>query len=94
MSFAKIKYTGAWMEKLYKGISRNEAAILKDIYNRVEPFKVQTITDRIIALLMEDGTTESYRVYTIFFREGIFFLYNSAKSKKGFNNPSSVHSQP
>ena len=94
MSFAKIKYTGTWMEKLYRGISRNEAAVLKDIYSRVEPFKVQTITDRIIALLMEDGTTESYRVYSIFFREGIFFLYNSAKSKKAFNNLSSIHSQP
>ncbi len=75
MSFAKIKYTRNWMANIYRRISENEAAILLEIYDKVEPFATQTITDRTIALLMEDGTSKTYRVYSTFFKEGIFFLY-------------------
>jgi adenylate cyclase len=75
MSFARIKYTRSWMANIYRGISEKEAAILLEIYDRVEPFPVQTITDRTIVLLMEDGTSETFQVYSTFFKEGIFFLY-------------------
>ena len=75
MSFARIKYTRSWMANIYRGISENEAAILLEIYDRVEPFPAHTITDRTIVLLMEDGTSENYQVYSTFFKEGIFFLY-------------------
>ena len=78
MSFARIKYTRNWMANIYRGISENEAAILLDVYDRVEPFPAQAITDRNLVLLMEDGTSESYQVYTMFFKEGIFFLYASS----------------
>lgn len=75
MSFARIKYTRSWMENIYQGISEKEAAVLLEIYDRVEPFPAQTITDRTIVLLMEDGTSETFQVYSTFFKEGIFFLY-------------------
>jgi len=78
-SFAKIKYTRSWMANIYRGISENEAAILLEIYDRVESFPAQTITDRNIALLMEDGTSETYHVYSTFFKEGIFFLYSPSR---------------
>jgi len=79
MSFARVKYTRSWMANIYRGISENEAAILLEIYDRVEPFPAQTITDKTIALLMEDGTSETYQVYSAFFREGIFFLYSPSR---------------
>lgn len=75
MSFVKAKYARSWMENLYEGVSRNEALILQDIYDRVEAFPGQTIKDTTIDLLMEGGTTKSYKVYNILFKEGIFFLY-------------------
>ncbi len=76
MSFARIKYTRSWMENIYRGISEKEAAILLEIYDRVEPFPAQTITHRTIVLLMEEGTSETYKVYSTFFKEGVFFLYD------------------
>ena len=79
MSFAKIKYTRNWMLNMYRGISENEAAILLEIYDRVEPFSAHTITDRTIVLLMENGTSETYQVYITFFIEGIFFLYSPSR---------------
>jgi len=79
MSFAKIKYTRSWMANIYRGISEKETAVLLEIYDRVEPLPSQTITDRTIALLMEDGTSETYKVYSTFFREGIFFLYSPSR---------------
>jgi len=82
MSFAKIKYTRSWMANMYRRISENEAAILLEIYDRVEPFPAHTITDRTIALLMEDGTSENYQVYSTFFKEGIFFLYRHSRFLK------------
>jgi adenylate cyclase len=75
MSFARIKYTRSWMANIYQGISEKEAAILLEIYDRVEPFPAQTITDRTIVLLMEDGASENFQVYSTFFKEGIFILY-------------------
>ncbi|MCD6297316.1 MAG: hypothetical protein J7M30_09190 [Deltaproteobacteria bacterium] len=79
MSYAKNKYTRTWMTNIYRGISENEAAILLEIYDRVEPFPAQTITDGTIALLMEDGTSETYHVYSMYFKEGIFFLYSPSR---------------
>jgi len=83
MSFAKMKYTRDWMENMYAGISGGEVRILRELYEKVEPKKQQTVEDSIINLLMEDGTTDVYRVYSLFFREGIFFLYANAGSKVG-----------
>jgi hypothetical protein len=76
MTFARIKYTRSWMANIYRGISENEIEILLEIYDSVEPLPAQTITDRAIVLLMADGTSETYKVYNTFFKEGIFFLYS------------------
>ena len=75
MSFAKMKYTRGWMENLYHGISKSEIGMLQETYEKVKPSPKQTIRDTTINLLMEDGTTVTYQVFSVFFREGIFFLY-------------------
>jgi len=77
LSVAKIKYAKSWMENLYPGISRDEIAVLQEIYDNVAPFERQTINDIPISLLMGDGSTKGYKVYTLFAREGILFMYRS-----------------
>jgi DNA-binding transcriptional MerR regulator len=76
MSLAKVKFSRSWMGNLYKEISRREVEILEEIYDRVKPFPKQTVKDTRVNLLMEDGTTKSLKAYTIFFEEGILFVYD------------------
>jgi hypothetical protein len=75
MSFVKIKYAKSWMENLYEGISRSEIHVLQRIYDEVSTAKKQSIKDMDINLRMKDGTSRLYRVYSIFFKEGILFIY-------------------
>ena len=79
MSFVKSKYSKTWIEKLYKGITEREVSLLEDIYDRVSTFAKESIKVSGINLLMTDGTTESYRVYTLSFKEGILFAYASVE---------------
>ncbi|MBU2499451.1 MAG: hypothetical protein KKE57_11160 [Proteobacteria bacterium] len=75
MSFAKLKYARSWLKNLFQGISESEVNLLQQIYDRVRPFRQGTIGESHINLFIEDGSTKTYRVYTVFTREGIFFLY-------------------
>lgn len=79
MAFVKTNFSKTWISKLYKGISKREIRVLEEIYDRVSTFPKQGIKDTPIHLLMKDGTTEPYRVYSIFFREGILFVYALAE---------------
>jgi DNA-binding transcriptional MerR regulator len=80
MRFAKIKYARGWMENLYEGISPGEIHTLQDIYDRVSPFpKKGPIVSRL-NLLDADGTTVSYQVISLFFKEGLLFIYSPTES--------------
>ncbi|MCJ7594211.1 MAG: hypothetical protein MUO52_05500 [Desulfobacterales bacterium] len=86
MSFAKLKYAKNWLKNLFHGISENEVNLLEQIYDRVRPFPQGSIGESPINLFIEDGSTKTYRVYTIFTREGIFFIY----AREGFLDLSDV----
>lgn len=75
MSFAKLKYAKNWLRNLFQGITESEVNLLQQIYDRVRPFPQGTIGESHINIFIEDGSTKTYRVYTLFTREGIFFLY-------------------
>jgi hypothetical protein len=78
MAFAKAKYSKTWISRLYRGISKREVSILEEIYDKVSTSPKESIKHTPLNLLLKDGTTESYRVYSIFFREGMFFNYAPA----------------
>lgn len=80
MSFAKIKFSKAWIEKLYRGISERQVGVLKKIYERVSTPPRRGVNYTNIKLILRDGTTEAYNVYATFFKEGIFFVYSVAGS--------------
>ena len=76
MSFAKLKFSKTWLSKLYKGITHNETRVLENIYDEVIASTEKTINDTVINILIKGGTTERYRIYTVFFKEGILFVYS------------------
>jgi DNA-binding transcriptional MerR regulator len=80
MSFVKIKYARSWMENLYEGISRSEIHLLQKIYDEVPAAKKQSIKDTEINLRLKDGSSRPYQAYSIFFREGILFIYVQSDS--------------
>ncbi|MGD2126226.1 MAG: hypothetical protein PVG99_09115, partial [Desulfobacteraceae bacterium] len=75
--FVKIIYTRRWIENLFEGISGIEVGLLQEIYDGVEPFPKGTIEETAIDFSFGDGTVQTYRVYNIFSKEGIFFLYKN-----------------
>ena len=86
MSFAKLKYAKHWLKNLFHGISENEVNLLEQIYDRVRPFPQGSIGESPVNFFIEDGSTKSFRVYTIFAGEGILFAY----AREGFFDLSDV----
>ncbi|MBN1625002.1 MAG: hypothetical protein JW944_00645 [Deltaproteobacteria bacterium] len=75
MSFAKFKYSKTWLTRLYQGISGKEVSLLEKVYDDISTYPDQAIKDTHINFLKKDGSTDRYRVYSVFFEEGIFFVY-------------------
>jgi len=75
MSYAKTKFSKTWIPKLYKGISWREIDILEEIYEKVSPTPQEGIKMMRVNLLLKDGTTEPFRVFSMFFSEGILFVF-------------------
>ncbi|MBW1912510.1 MAG: hypothetical protein JRI43_04960 [Deltaproteobacteria bacterium] len=75
MSFAKFKYSKTWLARLYKGISQRELNVLEGIYDDTSISPHHTIREKHISLLMQGDFTEQYRIYSMFFNEGILFIY-------------------
>lgn len=82
MSFAKFKLPKAWMEQLFNGISETESGVLEKIYDEVPMFSQQGPKFTNIRLALADGTTHPYSVHTMFFKEGILFVYAPAGSER------------
>ena len=75
MSFAKFKYSKTWLARLYTGISQRELNVLEGIYDNTSISPHHTIRETHISLLMQSGFTDQYRIYSMFFNEGILFIY-------------------
>ena len=75
MSFVKIKFSKNWLTRLYKGISDKAANMLEKVYEETDVNKNNIIKGTYISFLKKDGSTDKYRAYYMFFKEGIFFVY-------------------
>ena len=81
MSFAKSRLSRALNEQLFTGISEKQSRLLKQIYDEVPTFSQKGPKFTNIKLSLADGTTRPYSVHTMFFKEGILFVYASAGSE-------------
>lgn len=76
MAYAKvIKLSKTWITGLYRGISQKEIDLLEEIYDQVSPVGNETIRESYVSLLLRDGLSESFKMTSIFFREGVLFIY-------------------
>jgi hypothetical protein len=81
LSFAKSRLSRALIEKLFPGISETGSELLKQIYDKVPTISQEGPKFTNIKLLLTDGTTHPYSVHTMFFEEGILFVYAPAGSE-------------
>lgn len=76
MAHAKLVKTGkTWISRLYSGISHGEISVLEKIYDHVLPVPAQTIRETHVSLLSKEGSSDLFRVISLFAREGILFIY-------------------
>ncbi|MFC1580921.1 MerR family transcriptional regulator [Thermodesulfobacteriota bacterium] len=79
ISYVKSRMERNRFQKLCNGISAAEIEILLELYDSAVLFPEKDIHESHIHFIKNDNTTESYRVFTMSFREGRLFLYLSSK---------------
>ena len=82
MSFAKSILSERWLDHLLRGFSETEYKILKKVYDEVPAFSGQTPKLTNINISLTDRTTQPYNVHTMFFKEGILFIYVAEGSER------------
>lgn len=66
--------------ELYEGISESTISLLENIYDGHTTSEKNVISKKHIKFVKQDESMEPYEVYTLFFREGVFFVYVRANS--------------
>ncbi len=79
MRFFKGNYHREHINSLYSGITKSEIRFLADKYDKENSAQKETIHSAPLNFILQDGTVISYRVYTMLFREGLFFIYLPAE---------------
>lgn len=80
MAFVKTLFSREHICELYNGISKREINVLEQIYDMVSIPSRAAIRDSVFHLLMKDGTTELYRIYSMKCKEGLFFIYRKMEA--------------
>ena len=76
MAFAKAKIERSAISRLYRGITDSERNVLEKIYDEQVAFPDTGFDDSPLTIRKKDGTEVTYVVHTVFFREGMFFVYD------------------
>lgn len=75
MRFFKGNYHRDHISSIYSGITESEVRFLTGKFDEEDAFRKKTINSSPLNFILQDGTVVSYRVHTMFFREGLFFVY-------------------
>ncbi|MEW6665581.1 MAG: MerR family transcriptional regulator [Thermodesulfobacteriota bacterium] len=82
MAYAKVvKLSKTWIAGSYSGISQKEMALLEEIYDQVTAVGNQTVKETYVSLLTGDGLSESFKMTSLLFREGVLFIYVPLESR-------------
>ncbi|MFC1825135.1 adenylate/guanylate cyclase domain-containing protein [Thermodesulfobacteriota bacterium] len=81
MQVVKSGLQKSLISHLYEGITAKECRFLQEIYDQVVPFPEKSINKSPMSFSIHEEPTEYYNIYTLFFREGIFFLYLPSESE-------------
>lgn len=80
MSFVKSRNPRDYISKIYTDVTNNEINLLENAYDRVLSLPKELIRQSFMTIIKNDSSSESYRIYTSFFREGLLFVYVPANS--------------
>ena len=80
LGFVKEKVAKSDLDKLYEGISLNEAESLKVRYDKIEMRPRQTVNKALLKLCDHQGTLISNCAYYMVFREGTLFIHAPLES--------------
>lgn len=76
MSHAKLVKPGkTWISRLYRGISEGEICVLEKTYDEVSPVQTQTFRESYVSLLSREGSSDLFRVISLFAKNGILLIY-------------------
>lgn len=69
------------ISELYEGISESTISLLNKMYDSHTTSAENVVNKSNIKFVKQDESVEPYEVYTLFFREGIFFIYSQNNSE-------------
>ena len=75
MAFAKSRLTKTDILNLYHGISESEVRFLQSVYDDLSPSSDEGVDTTHMDIVKTEGSQVAYDVHSVFFREGIFFVY-------------------
>jgi adenylate cyclase len=75
LKVAKSSLPRSRISSLYEGISASEVEFLEKGYDYAIPFPDKNINTTPLRMLVAGSGGEYFEVHTLFFREGVFFLY-------------------
>lgn len=78
MGFYRMKMDKSSVGQMYTNMSGREAQYLESVYDRAPNVQPEKIYRYNLEIQGKNGTTEKFVIYTTFFREGMFFLYQEA----------------
>jgi len=74
MAFLKSKLTRSSLSTIFQDISDREISILEEIYDKCDS-KGSSIQNSPLDFVMRDNSKKPYQIYSMLFREGVFFIY-------------------
>jgi len=82
MAYAKLVKPGrTWISRLYRNISEGEINVLEKTYDQVKPAHTQTISEMYVSLLSREGSSDLFKVISLFAKNGILFIYVQERSQ-------------
>lgn len=75
LQFAKNRFSKENLHELYDGISDSEIRFLEDVYENESEYSKESVQTSPLNFVLKDGTQKPYQIHSMFFREGIFFVY-------------------
>jgi adenylate cyclase len=80
MSFYRMRIGKEHLGQMYGGMGGREIEYLESVYDRAPNVYPEKVYRHQLEIEGMNGSTEKYVVYTTFFREGMFFLYQKAET--------------
>ncbi len=75
LSFAKSRLSKVTLHETLKNLDRQQAALIDELYDQSDPVAGPTVAEVPYVLHRNDGGSESWQVYGIYFREGILIVH-------------------